>query len=135
MRTGARVHEILSWVAQAASDPSTITTGANNSDVLIAIVGSVGTLAAAGIAAFVSSFKRAKTPESTVDSIDNLNAIRHDDAFKEQINDLRLRLKDAEENLDMANYEKDNNFRLYYKLREAVRSHGLNPDTIMSEMT
>jgi hypothetical protein len=102
------VYEILHWILEpvptatptaATTSGGTASNGANSNDILVAIVGVVGTLAAAGISALVASFKRAKTP----DSIEK-NAIRHEEAYKTQIQDLR-------ESLDEANYEKDNLLR------------------------
>lgn len=117
------MHDFIQWlaVAPASSD------GTNNKDILIAIVGVVGTLAATGLTAFVASFRREKTPHATVDSIEAEQDIRREKVWTDQIQSLR-------ESLDESNYEKDNYTRLYQKLREAVWSKGLNPDTIMQEL-
>lgn len=124
---GARVHELLFWIQQGApSDSTSSSDGANNSDVLIAIVGSVGSLLAIGMTALLASFRRPKTPDSTVDSIENQSNIRHEAAIAAQMQSMR-------EDLDEANYAKDNAVRMYQQLREAVWRKGLNPDHLMEE--
>lgn len=116
------MYDLLSLFA----DPTTAD-GTNNKDILIAIVGVVGTLAATGLTAFVASFRREKTTSSTVDSIEAQQDIRREKVWTDQIQALT-------ESLDEANYAKDNNARLYQKLREAVWAKGLNPDTLMGEI-
>lgn len=118
------MHELLSWAIRADSASSS---GANNKDVLVAIVGVVGTLLVTGLTAIVASFRREKVPESTVESIENQANIRHEQAIAAQIQAMR-------EDLDEANYIKDNNAQLYAKLREAVWSKGMNPDTLMADL-
>lgn len=118
------MHEILFWFA-APGDPSN---GTNNNDILVAIVGVVGTLASVGLTAFVTSFRREKTPNATVDSIESEQDIRREKVWTDQIQSLT-------EDLDVSNRDKDNYLRLYQKLREAVWAKGLNPDTLMAELS
>lgn len=121
------MYEVIHFVLQVAGADPTSGGGSNNSDVLVAVVGAAGTVVVTAISVFVASFRREKAPASTVESIENQNAIRHEDAWKTANQSLR-------EDLDMANYEKDNAQSLYNKLREAVRAQGLNPDKIMEDM-
>lgn len=118
---------MLSWIVSASSAPS-VDDGTNNKDILIAIVGVVGTLTTAGLTALVASFHREKTPRSTVEAIENEQDIRREKVWTDQIQQLR-------EAVDESNYEKDNQARLYSRLREAVWAKGLNPDTLMGEIS
>lgn len=122
------MHEFLQWFAEVSAPvQQQANDGSNNKDVLVSIIGTVGTVVVAGLSLFIASFHRAKTPDSTVDSIENQANIRRETAAAKA-------LQDAKEDLDVSNWEKDHWHEMYNRLREAVRAKGLNPDTIMSEL-
>lgn len=119
------MHELLTLLFYAPEQsPSS---GSNNRDVIIAVVGVVGTVVVTGITAFIASLRKGKTPDLTIESIEQRNNLRHEGQLLAQIQDLR-------EDLDLSNYEKDNYASMYRKLREAVWSKGMNPDALMRDI-
>lgn len=106
------VHSVIS-----AADPTPAPVYPTDSHtVAVALIGAVAAVVTALLGFLLTRTKRERTPDSTVDSIEN------------------RAMRSILEDLDECNYAKDNALRELAWLREAVRKHRLDPDVLIREV-